>query len=455
MDSSDYQFMRRAIDEARKSLPEDHRLHPMVGVVVAKDGTILATAFRGELQSTHAEQFALEGKLKSETLAGATVYTTLEPCTTRRHPKIPCVRRLIERRIARVVIGMRDPDPAIVGRGHRLLQEADITTDFFPDELKAEIEELNRDYIRSFNEPRYFPGILRPLGMKGLSSRATYLPRFYAQLARRWWVTWLSSTKRDFVFDGLRLLAFFLMFWGIGESFSFRPVNFILSLAGNYSLEVDYRFLIATSGFVLFLHTFVYSFLRQPSKWDIEFRKRKLNMTTSLLNATACVQESVTLNRLKNIEWNALSAIKSFVEFTVSDHDGNNFCANLLVRHPNADDELVCISRTDPSRGVNIPYQKADMRRVRRTMETGDVYYDGNYYREGKPYNMVWHIPIPSSRPRKENCIGLVCVDSRRARHLNLFDERRSLLLNLAPYLSVLGLSLAMRFEYNIWDRLE
>jgi pyrimidine deaminase RibD-like protein len=147
----DTEFARLAIEESRKSIPEkDGRSHPIVGAVVVKDGRVLARAHRGEGEGNHAEYFALEKKLSDQMVAGATVYTTLEPCTTRNHPKIPCVERLIERKVARVVIGMLDPDPRITGRGQRRLREANIATDFFPEILMTEVEELNREFTRQF-----------------------------------------------------------------------------------------------------------------------------------------------------------------------------------------------------------------------------------------------------------------------------------------------------------------
>ncbi len=145
----DRKFARLAIDEARKSVSEpDGRPHRLVGAVVVKNGQVLSVAHRGEAEGNHAEFIALEKKLSDEAVAGATVYTTLEPCTTRNHPKIPCAARLIERKVARVVIGMHDPDERITGRGWLKLRRAGIVVDTFPSELVPEVEELNREFTR-------------------------------------------------------------------------------------------------------------------------------------------------------------------------------------------------------------------------------------------------------------------------------------------------------------------
>ena len=147
--SDDRRFARLAIEEARKSVAQsDGRVHPNVGAVVVKNGVELSKAHRGERPENHAEYIALEKKLADEAVAGATVYTTLEPCTTRNHPKIPCAQRLIERRVTRVVMGMLDPDKRITGRGQRKLRDAGIATDFFPPDLMSEVEELNREFTR-------------------------------------------------------------------------------------------------------------------------------------------------------------------------------------------------------------------------------------------------------------------------------------------------------------------
>jgi pyrimidine deaminase RibD-like protein len=108
---------------------------PMVGAVVARDGNLLVATHRGEIPKNHAEYIALEIRLPTEILAGATVYTTLEPCTKRNQPKIPCAARLVQRKVRRVFIGMLDPNPDIQGHGVRVLRDANIEVQFFPPDL--------------------------------------------------------------------------------------------------------------------------------------------------------------------------------------------------------------------------------------------------------------------------------------------------------------------------------
>ncbi len=156
--AKDRHFMELAVSRARESRAEDARPHPFVGAVAVREGIILGEAFRGELGHGHHAEFSLlEEKLKGEILAGATVFTTLEPCTTRTHPKIPCAERLIERGVARVVIGVLDPNPQIRGLGVIRLREARIAVDFFEADLVLQLEELNRDFTRAQRQPKPIP----------------------------------------------------------------------------------------------------------------------------------------------------------------------------------------------------------------------------------------------------------------------------------------------------------
>jgi pyrimidine deaminase RibD-like protein len=144
--------MLKAIELARKSQSEPRKtVPPRVGAVVARDGVVLGEAFRGQKgKGEHAEYKVLEKELEDETLAGATIFTTLEPCTYRYRPKLACAERIIERRIAKVFIGTLDPNPDIHGKGELRLRHAGIQIARFDPDLMPIIEEMNRFHLRQY-----------------------------------------------------------------------------------------------------------------------------------------------------------------------------------------------------------------------------------------------------------------------------------------------------------------
>ena len=73
----------------------------------------------------------------------------MSPALVRNEPKLACAERIIERRIARVVIGVLDPNGRICGRGELRLREAGIEVARFDPDLMAQIEEMNREFTRA------------------------------------------------------------------------------------------------------------------------------------------------------------------------------------------------------------------------------------------------------------------------------------------------------------------
>src|SRR3990172_6184661 len=145
------ELMIQAIDAARASASEDTQPRPKVGAVLVRGAALLGTAFRGELRSgEHAEYTLLQRKLPDEDLGGATLYTTLEPCTTRSHPKRPCAAWIADRGIQHVVVGMLDPNPQVYEQGVLTLRRAGVTIDFFPADLRDIVRAENDEFIEQF-----------------------------------------------------------------------------------------------------------------------------------------------------------------------------------------------------------------------------------------------------------------------------------------------------------------
>lgn len=141
------ELMEFAIELAAKCVSEEGKVSPKVGAVVARDGVVLAAAYRGEFKAgEHAEYTLLERKLPDVDLEGTTLYSTLEPCTHRNHPKIACTDRVIDRRLKRVVIGTLDPNQMIRGLGELRLQDAGIEITRFEPDLVLRLRKLNHEF---------------------------------------------------------------------------------------------------------------------------------------------------------------------------------------------------------------------------------------------------------------------------------------------------------------------
>ncbi len=134
---TDRKYMARAIELARRGTGWTNP-NPLVGAVIVKDGRIIGEGWHERWGEPHAERNAIRSLKESP--EGATLYVTLEPCCHYgRTP--PCTEAILERKIARVVIGSRDPNPKVSGKGAAILRKAGVQVE--EDFMREECDELN------------------------------------------------------------------------------------------------------------------------------------------------------------------------------------------------------------------------------------------------------------------------------------------------------------------------
>jgi diaminohydroxyphosphoribosylaminopyrimidine deaminase / 5-amino-6-(5-phosphoribosylamino)uracil reductase len=141
-DSVDVHYMRMALREARKGLGRTSP-NPCVGAVIVKDGQVIAKGYHHKAGTAHAEINALAAARQS--VRGATMYVTLEPCNhIGRTP--PCTKAIVESGLARVVVGLRDPNPLVDGTGIAFLitQGVEVVSGV----LEEECREMNHFFIK-------------------------------------------------------------------------------------------------------------------------------------------------------------------------------------------------------------------------------------------------------------------------------------------------------------------
>lgn len=126
--------------------------NPLVGaVVVSADGVVVGQGFHERAGGPHAEIHALTAA--GARARGATLYSTLEPCCHQGRTG-PCVSRIVDAGIARVVAAVEDPNPAVSGRGFRFLRANGVEVDVG---LGAESAvALNRPFFTLMREGRPF-----------------------------------------------------------------------------------------------------------------------------------------------------------------------------------------------------------------------------------------------------------------------------------------------------------
>lgn len=179
---TDRDFMLRALELAERGRFSTSP-NPMVGCVIVQEEAVIGEGFHLRAGEPHAEREALASCTHST--EGSTIYVTLEPCS--HHGRTPpCVDALLEAKPARVVVAMRDPNPAVNGEGIRRLQAAGIRVDVGVEGEAA--EQLNEKFV--FNQKAQLPFVLLKAGMS-LDGKLATMRR------KSQWITGEESRQRS------------------------------------------------------------------------------------------------------------------------------------------------------------------------------------------------------------------------------------------------------------------
>ncbi len=154
-------YMRRALELARRAEGRTSP-NPMVGALIVNRGRVVGTGFHEKAGSGHAEIAAL--KEAGSRARGADLILNLEPCCHfGRTP--PCTEAIVAAGLRRVVIGMRDPNPAVRGKGIRLLRKRGI--EVVTGVLREECERLNEAFSKFIRTRRPYVILKSALSLDG------------------------------------------------------------------------------------------------------------------------------------------------------------------------------------------------------------------------------------------------------------------------------------------------
>ncbi len=192
----DLEFMEMAYSLAEKAKGRTSP-NPCVGAVVVKDGRIVGWGYHQEAGQPHAEIVALErAGLRAR---GATLYLTLEPCVHQgRTP--PCVDRLLETGLKRVVVSAYDPNPLVHKKGVARLLQAGIKVETG---LLSQLNlQLNESYIKYITSRIPFVTLKAALSLDGKMAASSGDSRWISCPESRYFVQNLRA-ENDAILVGI------------------------------------------------------------------------------------------------------------------------------------------------------------------------------------------------------------------------------------------------------------
>ncbi len=142
-------YIKRCITLAKRA-GGDTLPNPLVGCVIVKNDKIIGEGFHKKFGFPHAEVEAI--KSANEPVEDSTLYVNLEPCS--HYGKTPpCADLIISKKIKKVIIGMKDPNPLVAGKGIKKLKNAGI--EVITGILEDKCRELNEVFIKNIRKKTF------------------------------------------------------------------------------------------------------------------------------------------------------------------------------------------------------------------------------------------------------------------------------------------------------------
>ncbi len=235
--------------------------NPLVGCVILKNNKIIGEGYHKQYGLPHAEVEAINSA--KESVEGSTLFVNLEPCSHFGKTP-PCVDLIISKKIKKVVIGMKDPNPLVSGKGIKKLKDAGI--EVITGILEEKCKELNEVFIKNITQKKTFISLKLAATLDGKIAE----PSGYSK-----WIT--NEESRKFVHK-LRMFCDGILVGGE----TIRKDNPQLNVRKNHKIIKEPKKIILTNSFNFDLNLNIFKnpqkliFLTQTTNIPKPFRKFKI-----------------------------------------------------------------------------------------------------------------------------------------------------------------------------------
>ena len=143
----DYNMLEKAV-ELSKKCPKSNSAYSVGAVIVTNKGEIFEGYSRETEPHNHAEEEAiLKAEKAGAVLENATIYSSMEPCSTRKSKPISCSEHIIKHKMSKVVFAFYEPDNFVICNAKKILEEAGIEVVII-DELAEKVKEINAHILK-------------------------------------------------------------------------------------------------------------------------------------------------------------------------------------------------------------------------------------------------------------------------------------------------------------------